>query len=79
VVTSFGAAQVPIRQGRLPLVDQRFVDTAHALGLAVHIWTIDDEATMVHLLDLGVDGIMTDRPTLLKEVLIRREQWMSAS
>jgi glycerophosphoryl diester phosphodiesterase len=76
IVGGFGAAQVPIRQGRLPLVDRRFVDTAHDLGIQVHIWTIDDEATMGELLDLGVDGIMTDRPTLLKEVLTRRNQWV---
>lgn len=75
LVAGFGAAQVPVRQGRVPLVDSRFVATAHALDIQVHIWTIDDEATMDQLLDLGVDGIMTDRPTLLKEVLTRRNGW----
>ena len=75
-VAGFGAAQVPIRQGRVPLVDRRFVDTARRLGIAVHIWTVDDAATMERLLDLGVDGIMTDRPTALKEVLVRRSQWV---
>jgi glycerophosphoryl diester phosphodiesterase len=77
-VAGFGAAQVPIRQGRLPLVDRRFVQTAHGLGIQVHIWTIDDEATMDALLDLGVDGIMTDRPTRLKSVLTRRGSWTAA-
>jgi glycerophosphoryl diester phosphodiesterase len=75
-LTSFGAAQVPVRQGRLPLVDRRFLDTAHALGLQVHIWTVDDAATMERLLDLGADGIMTDRPSALKEVLVRRRLWV---
>jgi glycerophosphoryl diester phosphodiesterase len=71
----FGAAQVPPRQGRVPLVDRRFVDTAHRARLHVHVWTINDEVTMSRLLDLGVDGIMTDRPTLLKAVLEARHQW----
>ena len=68
-------AQVPVRQGRILIVDRRFVDSAHRNGLPVHVWTINDDAEMERLLDLGVDGIMTDRPTLLKEVLVRRGQW----
>ena len=68
-------AQVPVRQGRILIVDRRFVDGAHRSGVAVHVWTIDDPAEMDRLLDLGVDGIMTDRPTALKEVLVRRGQW----
>ncbi len=71
----FGAAQVPIRQGWMPMVDRRLVDTAHRAGLQVHVWTIDDETTMARLLDLGVDGIMTDRPTVLKGLLERRQAW----
>jgi glycerophosphoryl diester phosphodiesterase len=57
------------------IVDRRFLDVAHARGLPVHVWTIDDPTEMERLLDLGVDGIMTDRPTVLKEVLVRRGQW----
>jgi glycerophosphoryl diester phosphodiesterase len=72
----FGAAQIPIRQGRVPLVDRRLLATAHRLGVEVHIWTIDDPATMERLLDLGADGIMTDRPSALKEVLLRRNAWI---
>ena len=68
-------AQVPVRQGPVLVVDRRFVEGSHRHGLPVHVWTIDDAAEMERLLDLGVDGIMTDRPTLLKEVLIRRGQW----
>ncbi|MDE3204163.1 MAG: glycerophosphodiester phosphodiesterase [Acidobacteriota bacterium] len=74
-LSGFGAAQIPIRQGRIPLVDGRLIDAAHRLGIAVHVWTIDDRATMERLLDLGVDGIMTDRPTTLKEILVDRRQW----
>ncbi len=72
---AFGAAQVPTRQGAIPIVDTRFVATAHAARLAVHVWTIDRAEEMDRLLDLGVDGIMTDRPSLLKEVLERRGAW----
>lgn len=75
-VASFGSAQVPIRQGRIPLVDRRFVDTAHSVGLQVHVWTVDDAATMERLLDLGVDGIMTDRPSALRDLLVRRNAWV---
>lgn len=75
VPRSIPAAQVPIRQGPLTVVNAAFVARAHRLGIAVHVWTIDDESTMTALLDLGVDGIMTDRPAVLKAVLQRRAQW----
>jgi len=68
--------QVPIRHGRIPIVDRRFVVAAHRRSLPVHVWTVDDEALMDRLLDLGVDGLMTDRPALLKDVLQRRRQWV---
>jgi glycerophosphoryl diester phosphodiesterase len=71
----FGAVQVPTAYGNVPLVDERFIRTAHAALLQVHVWTIDTEDEMVRLLELGVDGIMTDRPTVLKDVLERRSQW----
>lgn len=60
-------AQVPER-----LVDAPFVDEAHRRGLHVHVWTINDPTTMHGLLDLGVDGIMTDRPTTLLDVFAER-------
>lgn len=68
-------AQVPTNQGPLPLVTDRFVATAHRRGIQVHVWTIDDRAEMARLLDLGVDGIMTDRPQVLKDLLVERGQW----
>lgn len=68
-------AQVPTHQGRVPLVTERFLAAAHRRGVQVHVWTIDDPAEMTRLLDLGVDGIMTDRPQVLKELLVERGQW----
>ncbi|MEA3166100.1 MAG: glycerophosphoryl diester phosphodiesterase, partial [Thermoplasmata archaeon] len=52
--------------------DADFVADAHANGMAVHVWTIDDAATMNMLLDIGVDGIMTAEPTVLEQVLQER-------
>lgn len=69
------AAQVPVRTGPLTIVDERFVERAHRRGLHVHVWTIDDPDEMRRLLDLGVDGLMTDRPQILKDVLVERGQW----
>jgi glycerophosphoryl diester phosphodiesterase len=65
------ALQVPVRFGDVTLVDQRFVDVAHDRGLAVHVWTIEEESEMEELCALGVDGIITDRPTALVGVLDR--------
>ena len=71
--------QVPHRRGRVTVVTRAFVARAHAAGRPVHVWTVDDAAEMDHLLDLGVDGIMTDRTDVLREVLQRRGQWMGAA
>jgi glycerophosphoryl diester phosphodiesterase len=67
--------QVPTGRGRVVITDERFVRAAHRRGLAVHVWTIDDADEMHRLLDLGVDGIMTDRPSVLKDVLLERDCW----
>ncbi|MFD1716810.1 glycerophosphodiester phosphodiesterase [Georgenia deserti] len=67
--------QVPPRHRGLPIVTDRFLTAAHSGGLAVHVWTIDDPAEMNRLLDLGVDGLVTDRPGVLKDVLIARGVW----
>ncbi len=70
------ALQVPATYGELTLVDERFVEVAHREGLAVHVWTIEEESEMQRLCDLGVDGIITDRPTALVGVLnARPEAW----
>jgi glycerophosphoryl diester phosphodiesterase len=66
---------VPARIGRRPFVDAHFVAAAHAAGLQVHAWTVNDRAEMIRLLDLGVDGIMTDAADLLRTVLVERGEW----
>ncbi|MFI7606418.1 glycerophosphodiester phosphodiesterase [Micromonospora sp. NPDC049366] len=69
------AAQVPVRYGRVPVADRRFLRYAHALGLQVHVWTIDEPADMHDLLDRGVDGIMTDHVGVLRDVYRSRGHW----
>lgn len=72
------AFQVPHRRGAVHVVTERFVARAHAARQPVHVWTIDDPVEMHALLDLGVDGLMTDRTDLLRDVLVERGQWMGA-
>lgn len=74
-VRSGAFAHVPLRLGRLPVHSERVIARAHDLGIRVVVWTVDDPATMRSLLDAGVDGIITDRPDLLREVLVAREEW----
>jgi glycerophosphoryl diester phosphodiesterase len=71
------ALQVPHRQGPLTVASARLVRRAHAVGVQVHVWTIDDPIEMKSLLDRGVDGIMTDRTDILRDVLRARGQWNS--
>jgi glycerophosphoryl diester phosphodiesterase len=70
-----GCAQVPHKYKGVAVTDLRFVERAHAAGLQVHVWTIDDPTEMHDLLDLGVDGIMTDHPAVLRDVLRSRGAW----
>jgi glycerophosphoryl diester phosphodiesterase len=63
------ALQVPARVAGTWLVDERLVEETHGLGLALHVWTVDDPGEMAQLVELGVDGIMSDVPSLLAEVL----------
>jgi glycerophosphoryl diester phosphodiesterase len=69
------AAQVPATMRGVPLVTRRFVDHLHRRGIHVHVWTVNEAAEMRRLLDLGVDGIMTDQTELLREVLHDRGVW----
>lgn len=73
-------AQVPPRQPifgdiSIPVVDAAFVRAAHARGMPVQVWTVDEEAEMERFLDLGVDAIMSDHVTRLKAVFERRDLW----
>lgn len=67
--------QVPVTVRGKTLVDARFVTLVHELGKQVHVWTIDDPDEMSRLIDMQVDGIMTDRPEVLKQVLQKRGFW----
>jgi glycerophosphoryl diester phosphodiesterase len=69
--------QVPERQRGITVVDERTVALAHERGLQVHVWTVNDPVDMRRLLDLGVDGLVTDRADLLRDVLVDRGQWVA--
>jgi glycerophosphoryl diester phosphodiesterase len=71
----FGVLQIPRRRGPVPLVTRSVVRRAHAAGVQVHVWTVDEPTEMVELLDLGVDGLISDRTDLLKDVLVARGLW----
>jgi len=68
-------AQVPVRQGPIPVVTRRSIARAHRLGLQIHVWTIDDPLQIGQLLDMGVDGVMSDDTRALKDVFLARKLW----
>ena len=61
--------QVPIYKYGIKIVTKKFVTKIHQLGLKIHVWTINNDKTMQKLIDIGVDGIITDKPSVLKELL----------
>ncbi|WP_062518210.1 glycerophosphodiester phosphodiesterase [Demequina gelatinilytica] len=69
------ALQIPWRVGMLPVLTQRHIRLAHDAGRAVHVWTVNRREEMESLIDAGVDGIVSDRADLLKEVLVARGMW----
>ncbi|MFG2091381.1 MULTISPECIES: glycerophosphodiester phosphodiesterase [unclassified Spirillospora] len=73
--TGVACAQVPYGLGPVPFVTESFIARAHELGLRVHAWTVNDPAAMEHLLDLGVDGIMTDEIVELRRIMKSRNLW----
>ena len=77
--TRAAAIQVPHRRGPVTIVTRGLIARAHSLGKHVHVWTVDDPEQMSDLLDMGVDGLMTDRTDLLRDELIERGQWMGAT
>jgi glycerophosphoryl diester phosphodiesterase len=68
-------AHIPLRLGRLRVFADDLVARAHDIGVKVLVWTVNEPSTMHRLLDAAVDGVITDRPDLLREVLIARGQW----
>ena len=72
-------AHVPLRLGRIAIYADHLVERANDIGIRIIVWTVNDPATMHRLLDAGVDGIITDRPDLLREVMIARGQWQQPS
>lgn len=66
---SADALQLPVHQGRIRITDEKLIKAAHALGIQVHVWTVNDPGEMRRLLELGVDGIVTDRIDLLNRLL----------
>ncbi len=68
-------AQLPHRLGALTVVDDGVLRAAHATDREVHVWTVDDPDEMTELLDMGVDGLLSDRPDVLRDVLRKRDQW----
>lgn len=69
------ALQIPHRHKWIPVTNRWLVRKAHAMGVHVHVWTIDDPAEMNQLIDFGVDGLVTDRTDILKDVLSARGLW----
>ncbi|GIF07579.1 glycerophosphodiester phosphodiesterase [Actinoplanes siamensis] len=74
---SVAAVQIPVRSGPIPVLTTRFLEYVRGMGREVHVWTIDDPAEMGRLLDMGVDGIMTDRVDVLRDVYSARGLWLS--
>lgn len=69
-------AHVPHSIGRMPLLLDRLITSAHRIGVRINVWTVNSPVMMTRLLDLGADGIITDRPDLLREILIARGEWL---
>lgn len=79
ITTQGDVYQVPLRYEsglvKVDLVTPRSIELVHRAGKKIHVWTVDDDSTMHRLIDWGVDGIITDRPELLKAVLRMRGMW----
>jgi glycerophosphoryl diester phosphodiesterase len=73
---SVAAVQIPVRHGPVTVLTPRFLKYVHRLRREVHVWTIDDPEEMRRLLDMGIDGIMTDRVEVLRDVYSARGLWL---
>lgn len=74
-LVAIDAVQVPVRLGIAPILTRRHIAAAHAAGKQVHVWTINDAAEMRRLIAMGVDGIVSDRADVLKDVLVAIGRW----
>lgn len=75
VLRDVDCLQVPERAGAVRVVTPRTLTAAHDAGVQVHVWTVNDADDMRRLLDLGVDGLVSDRADVLRDVLVERGQW----
>lgn len=74
-LTTAAFAHVPMRLGSLTTFVEPLIEHGHGIGVRVVVWTVDEAVTMRRLLDVGVDGIITDRPDVLREVMVARGSW----
>lgn len=73
--SEIAALQLPTHMRGVRVVNEKLVTAAHRAGLQVHVWTVNHPSEMIRLLEVGVDGLVTDRPDLLKDLLIERGEW----
>jgi glycerophosphoryl diester phosphodiesterase len=66
---SVDAFQIPVSEGKIDLTAKKYINGAHRRGIDVHYWTIDDKETMEKLIRKGADGIITNRPDVMLELL----------
>ena len=71
-INSADCAQIPITQWGVPILTKRFLRIAKKENKLVHVWTVDDKEEMFKLIEFGVDGIMTDKPSVLKQAMTER-------
>ena len=69
--------QLPIKQFGISLMTEKVLKYARKLGIKIHFWTINEPETMQKLLELNVDGIMTDDCVLLKKIMKKQNKWPS--
>jgi len=70
--TKSQCAQIPLKQWGVPVLTKKFIEIAKMQNKFVHVWTIDDKNQMFELIEFGVDGLMTDKPSVLKEAMIEK-------
>ena len=70
--TKSQCAQIPLKQWGVPVLTKKFIEIAKMQNKFVHVWTIDDKNQMFELIEFGVDGLMTDKPSVLKEAMVEK-------